>query len=240
MASVWVTRAQPGAEATAARLRSMGLEPLVAPLLEVRVTAEAAPDLSGVGALAFSSANGVSAFARLSPARDAPVYAVGDATAAAARRAGFAAVRSADGDVAALARLIVADPGRPAGAVLHLCPAEPAGDLVGALAAAGVLARRAALYATLPVEGLPDAVAAAGREGRLDAVLVHSPKAGKTLVALAAAHSWVTGLRAYALSEACAAPLRAAGFAAPRVAPSPREEALLMLFLDGSGDSSQA
>jgi uroporphyrinogen-III synthase len=238
--NVWVTRAHPGAEATAARLRAMALEPLVAPLLEVRVTAEVAPDVSGVGSLAFSSANGVAAFARLSPARDLPVYAVGDATAEAARRAGFGAVRSADGDVAALARLILADPARPAGDVLHLCPAEPAGDLVGTLAAAGVQARRAALYATLAVETLPAPVAAVGRAGRLGAVLVHSPKAAKALTALAQADAWLTGLRGCCLSEACAGPLRAAGFAALRVAPSPREEALLMLLRDGSGDSSRA
>ena len=33
---IWVTRTQPGAEATAGRLRAMGFDPLVAPLLEVR------------------------------------------------------------------------------------------------------------------------------------------------------------------------------------------------------------
>ena len=56
---VWVTRAQPGAAATAERLRAMGYEPLVAPLLEVRTLPGGPIDLTGVAALAFTSASGI-------------------------------------------------------------------------------------------------------------------------------------------------------------------------------------
>ena len=66
-------------------------------------------------------------------------------TAAAARQAGFAA-RSADGDVADLAALVVAAHRPGAGAFLHVRGAHAAGDLVGRLAAAGVPARAAAIY----------------------------------------------------------------------------------------------
>ena len=81
---IWVTRAQPGAGATADRLRSMSFEPLVAPLLEVRPLAGGPIDLTGVTALAFTSANGVAAFAVRSEERSMPVFAVGGATAEAA------------------------------------------------------------------------------------------------------------------------------------------------------------
>jgi uroporphyrinogen-III synthase len=37
---VWVTRARPGAEATASRLDALGIEAVVEPLLEVRPTPE--------------------------------------------------------------------------------------------------------------------------------------------------------------------------------------------------------
>ena len=60
---VWVTRAQPQAEATAARLRAMGLEAVVAPVLETRPIVGARIELTGVDALAFTSAAGVAAFA---------------------------------------------------------------------------------------------------------------------------------------------------------------------------------
>jgi hypothetical protein len=106
-------------------------------------------DLSGVAALAFTSVNGVAAFARLHGDRDRPVFAVGDRTARAAREAGFADVASADGDVEALAALILGQAARLDGAVLHPCALEPAGDLVSPLVAAGLSARRLAVYETV-------------------------------------------------------------------------------------------
>ena len=100
---VWITRAEPGASRTAARLRDMGCEPLIQPLLAVEPLTPPLPDLDRFAALAFTSANGVAAFAALTPRRDRPVFAVGEATAGAAREAGFVAVRSADGDLTDLA-----------------------------------------------------------------------------------------------------------------------------------------
>src|SRR5437868_3236256 len=62
---IWITRARPGAEATASRLRDAGFEPVIAPVLEARPIADAAVDLTGVDALAFTSAAGVAAFVAL-------------------------------------------------------------------------------------------------------------------------------------------------------------------------------
>ena len=225
---VWVTRAQPGADATAARLTALGHRPLTAPLLVVRALAGASLDLSGVGALAFTSANAVPAFAALSRVRDLPVFAVGEATAAAARAAGFARVESADGDVAALAALI-ADRRGFEGAVLHPSAREPAGDLVGDLAAAGVPARAAPVYATVAADVLPAAVADALAADDVDAVLVHSPRAGRALAGLLSPVQ-AARLAAFALSPACAAPLSGAGFARISVAPFPNEAAMLKLM----------
>ena len=61
MKTIWITRAQPGAQATAERVRGMGLEAVVEPLLEVRALGEGEIDLAGAGALAFTSAHGVRA-----------------------------------------------------------------------------------------------------------------------------------------------------------------------------------
>src|SRR5262249_40353142 len=99
---VAITRALPDAERTAERLRQRGAEPIIAPLLEV------APrtfdtNLSGVQALLVTSANGVRAAANALQERTLPLLTVGDATARAAREAGFTDVRSASGDARALA-----------------------------------------------------------------------------------------------------------------------------------------
>jgi len=91
---VWVTRAEPGAARTAVRLTALGFEPLVAPVLAIRPLSPAI-DLTDIAALAFTSVNGVAAFAARTPERDRPVFTVGDATAQAARDAGFTDVRSA-------------------------------------------------------------------------------------------------------------------------------------------------
>jgi uroporphyrinogen-III synthase len=205
----------------------MGFEPLVAPLLEVSPYPGGPIDLAGVGALAFTSANGVGAFAARSGERGLPVFAVGAATTAAAREAGFASVTSADGDVAALAAATAASAPFD-GEVLHLGPAEPAGDLIGALGALGVPARALAVYET--TARAPDAETTA-RIASLAAVLLHSPKAARVLAEHLADHP-APALTALCLSEAVAAPLSASGLAAIRAALEPTEAALLALLRD--------
>ena len=216
---IWVTRAQPQAEATAARLRALGLEPIVAPVLEIRPIVDAAVDLAGVDALAFTSAAGVSAFAALSARRDLIVFAVGDATAETARGAGFVDVRSAGGDVHALAALIAA--AAPA-LVLNPTAAEPAADLPALLAAQGVAARSALVYETREtvLEAAPASLAG---------VLVHSAKAARAVARLLAG-SRVSGITIYAISLTASAPLAGLELHRIVIAPSPNEAALLGLL----------
>lgn len=222
-ARVWITRAEPGATATADRVRALGLQPLVAPLLAVRAL-ETSIDLAGVGALAFTSAQAVRAFADGAYQRGLPVFAVGDATAAAARAAGFDTVTSADGDVAALIPVIAA--ARPTGVVLHPCGRYQAGDLTGGLDRAGLLSRDLVLYDTPAATAAPDSVVAALRAGDLAAVLLHSPRAAAALAALAGGLD-LSATTALGLSPACLEPLAGLTLAARIPAARPREDALL-------------
>jgi uroporphyrinogen-III synthase len=223
---IWITRTQPGAEATAERVRAMGHDAVVAPLLAVHPVTDVQIDLKGVAALAFTSANGVRAFAEQCGERTLRVFAVGAATAQAARAAGFETVLSADGDVEALAEGIAARRGQLRGAVLHPGAAEPAGDLAGALEKHGVEARRAILYETGPVK-LSDEEAA--RLLRSDAALLHSPRAAKVLAQLLKAHPQ-PNLRALGLSKAVIKPLARTPLAAKAFPPFPLEAALLNLI----------
>lgn len=226
---VWVTRARPGAEATAARVSDLGFEPVVEPLLEIRDRPWTA-ELADVGALAFTSRNGVAAFARASDVRDLPAFAVGDATAAAARQAGFRRVESAEGAVDDLAALIAGRRDAFDGVLLHPAASEPAGDLAAPLARARIAVRTATVYESLP--RAPDASALAALD-QAQAVLLHSPKAARALAAILAGRA-LPQLRALCLSPAVAAPL-AAHAAAGRIgpvsaAPRPDETALLALL----------
>lgn len=223
---IWITRAQPGADVTAERVRALGHDAVVAPLLQVSVLPDVAVDLHGVAALAFTSANGVRAFADASGERSLKVFAVGAATAQAARKVGFKSVLSADGDVEALAEGIAARRGELRGAVLHPGAAEPAGDLAGSLERHGVEARRLILYETAPVElGAAEAEALA----RSDAVLLHSPRAAQVLAQLLKTHP-APDLRALGLSKAVVKPLARTKLAARAFPPFPLEAALLNLI----------
>lgn len=222
-APVWITRAQPGAAATAERVAALGFSPIVDPLLAVEPIA-ATIDLAGVAALAFTSVNGVEGFARCCARRDLPVFTVGAATAKAAQDAGFSKTRSADGDVEALERLI-ADVAL--GPVLWAGAEAPAGDLVSGLRARGVEARGVAVYAT--VERSPSADTLSLLDEPLT-VLVHSPRAARALTEILTGRAHAH-LRLLCLSPAVSAPLMAVS--EPRsvaFAPRPDESALLQLL----------
>jgi uroporphyrinogen-III synthase len=223
---IWITRAQPGADATAERVRALGHDALVAPLLAVRPLDDVTIDLSGVAALAFTSANGVRAFADRSGDRSLKVFAVGAATAQAARAAGFRSVLSADGDVDALAEGIAMRRSELRGAVLHPGAAEPAGDLAGALEKHGVPAKRLVLYETGPVQ-LSDEQAE--MLTRADAALIHSPRAAQVLAKVLKAHP-APQLKALGLSKAVIKPLQRTPLAARAYPPFPLEAALLNLI----------
>jgi uroporphyrinogen-III synthase len=223
---IWITRAQPGADATAERVRALGHEALIAPLLAVHPIPDVQVDLSGIAALAFTSANGVRAFADLSAERALRVFAVGAATAQAARAAGFKLVLSADGDVEALAEGIGQRRGELRGYVLHPGAAEPAGDLAGALEKQGVMARSLILYETAPVKLEPEA---ASLLVQADAVLLHSPRAAQALAVVLKTHP-APKLRALGLSKAVVKPLARAKVGVRAFPSMPLEGALLNLI----------
>jgi len=227
--TAWITRARPAAEATAARVRELGIEPIVAPLLEVRPIEGVALDLAGVSAIAFTSANAVAAFAARSPERGLRVFAVGDATAAAARAQRFASVLSAQGDVAALATALATRRRELSGAILYPAAAEPAQDLAGALGAVGLTVRQVALYETAVVEPPSELIE---RLPDIDAVLLHSAKGARALADVLRAHP-APQLAAFCLSRQVAHAVWPAVLSAVRSAEQPNEAALMALLAGG-------
>ncbi len=223
---VLVTRpAEDGAE-TAARLRAMGHETLLAPLLETHFFDMPPPALDDVQAILATSANGVRAFARLSPRRDLPLFAVGPQTADMAAATGFADVRNADGDARALgdatARWTVPDKG----VLLHVSGEQGSGVLAETLAAHGFTLRKAVLYRVDPASSLPADVRDALVANTLDAALFFSPRSARAFARLAGEFS-VKGVIAACISAATAEGLEPLSFAAVRIAERPNQDALL-------------
>ena len=229
---ILITRPVEDSGAFAAALRARGHACDIAPMLVIAPAPEAKGplDLSGVQAILFTSANGVRAFAALSENRALPVFAVGEASAEAARAAGFARVASAAGDVEDLTRLVAARLDPAQGALFHGAAREVAGDLKGALESHGFTIRREVLYEARAAEALSPSVRTSLSNGEIDAVSFFSPRTAETFVALARAAGLEAQLArcdALCLSVAVAQAVRVLSWRSVRVAARPNQDALL-------------
>lgn len=229
MPTLLVTRPHEDAAPLVERLTEMGIDTIVAPMLEIVLHGGPMLDVDGVQGFLLTSANGVRALAARTEQRDLPVYAVGDATAGEAANSGFSNIISADGDVDDLARVIRehCDPGK--GVLLHAAGTVSAGDLAGDLADAGFTVRREVLYEARPVPVLPSAAAMALENGRLDGVMIYSPRTAKqfeALVTMAGLERALARLTLFALSDNVDA-AAALTWAQRKIAGQPAQEALL-------------
>jgi uroporphyrinogen-III synthase len=229
---VLVTRPEEDASTLVAALAARGHEALVEPMLRVAPAPGVAPplDLDGVQALLFTSANGVRAFARLAERRDLPVFTVGDASAEAARGLGFAAVISAGGKVDDLARLAIDRLDPADGALYQAAASRLAGDLKGALEAAGFTLRREVLYETVPVTDLSASLRLELTTGQVAAATFFSPRTAETFAGLVGElglSGSCAGTTALCLSEAVAEKLRGLDWRAVLVAERPNQDSLL-------------
>jgi uroporphyrinogen-III synthase len=187
-----------------------------------------APDLAGVQALVMTSANAAPALRAL--ATELPLFAVGDATARAAKRAGCNTVISAAGAGADLARLVAQRCRPERGSVLHLSGEHVRPGVAEELAAAGFDLRRQVVYRALPARALSTATLEALARRQVKAVLLFSPRSAQTFVDLIARH----GLRdhlaptaAICLSAAVAQPCRELVWRAIHLASRPQLGGLL-------------
>jgi uroporphyrinogen-III synthase len=103
---VLITRPEPDATRLAEALRARGHEPVPAPLMTIVVSQAPPPREIADAVLLFTSANGARAAEAHNVRAKRVVFAVGEATAQAAREAGFRVEGVAGGDVASLTELI--------------------------------------------------------------------------------------------------------------------------------------
>ena len=97
MTRVLVLRPEPGASATVDRARAMGLDAVATPLFEVEPLDWDVPEASGFDGVLLTSANALRHGGDgLQALRGLKAYAVGDATAQAAREAGFDVAATGD------------------------------------------------------------------------------------------------------------------------------------------------
>jgi len=215
-------------------LRARGHQPIVAPLSEVEHLAKVDPKAGPWAAIVLTSAtalSGIVSFAAGKECLDVPIFAVGDATAKAARAIGFTEVASAGGRVNDLINLVVARLQPPA-RVLYLAGEQRSGDLAGALRAKNFEVDLVVVYRFLNARVLPEPAAAA-LNSELDGVLHFSRAAAEAFVNAAGNSNLLdvalTKPAHFCISDQVAAPLRQAGAARIEVAARPDQDALLEL-----------
>jgi uroporphyrinogen-III synthase len=212
----------------------MGHEPLIDPALEIAPLPLPPLDAAGVAAIVVTSANA----ARRLPAGllGLPVFAVGRATASAARAAGAGDVRAGGEDGRALEALVDRELPAGAGEVLHLAGEEVRPGIGEALWAAGRRYRCVTAYRAVPSAGLGAAARDALEAGRLGAALFFSPRTAAVWrghVEAAGLAGRLAGVTAACLSGAVASELRALPWRALRVAAAPDRAALLRCLEGG-------
>ena len=233
--AILVTRPEPDNAATAAALRTKGLEVLLAPMLRFEPVAFHDDADARYSAIIVTSANALRAIeahlaGHLLPL---PVFAVGERTAEAARHAGFRDVMVADGNAAALRELITASVRartlKKASTLLYLAGADLAGDLAGELGERGFSVVTHTTYRMIPVLRLPQGACDAFAANRIEAVLHYSRRSARAFLdAVRAAGVEISALAIpqCCISDAVAQVVREVGATQVLVARSPDENGL--------------
>lgn len=218
-----VTRPEPGARATTARLTAMGHEAVSLPCLTmtpIPLHLSAPP-----AALVVTSGQAVPAL----PAdlHGLPVFCVGDATADKLRMAGFTRVESAQGDAQALARLVIT---RNLHGVHVLAVGARHGlALAAQLQEAGLSVLRRRVYSVRRLSRLPAALRDALAAHEFDGALFYSAETAAAFTRLkppGTAH-----MRAYLLSPNIKKGLQECPWLAIHSANAPTEADLMALLV---------
>lgn len=202
-------RPEPGASETVRKARERGLDAVNMPLFEVESVEWQALDPRDFEGLLLTSANAPwHAGPGAQALKPLPVYAVGEATAAAAREAGFTVAQVGSGGVDQLLASL-----NPDLRLLHLC-GEQHKETEAKQAITRVI-----VYRSRPVEA-PDLSVAAD-----SVALIHSPRAARRFAELVEERD---SIAIAAISQA-AAEAAGTGWKAIKAADRPTDEALLAL-----------
>jgi uroporphyrinogen-III synthase len=234
--AVLVTRPHPDDETTASALRAKGFEVLLAPMLRFEPVAFPDDEDARYGAVIVTSANavrGIEPHLEGSRLLKLPLFAVGEHSAAAARRAGFENVIAANGDAARLRELVLASVKakqlKKASPLLYLAGADLSRDLAGELGDHGFNIVTRTTYRMVAMSSLPREVCDAFAGNQVEAVLHYSQRSAR--VFLEAVRAAGVEISALAIPQCCisatvASVVRDAGAMQVMVAASPDENAL--------------
>ncbi len=246
-ALIWVTRPLPAARRTAEAMATLGLTPLVAPLLSIHpLPAELPPERPWPQGWIFTSQHAPPALvpllmrnpravAALEALRALPAWCVGARTAEAALAAGFLRAQCLGEEAVAMVRRLgprleaLRGDASAAYVLWYAAGKQRRHDLQALLSPWNLSVRTLALYDSRPAAHLPEEAAAALRAGRLRAVLLYSPETARAfgrVMERAEQREALADLPLFCLSAAVAAALPTECHHRI-IAPAPTEAALL-------------
>ena len=210
-------------------MSALGLRPIVAPLLTIQPMPSDLPqDAAAVLITSGNAVDGLPAWAR-----GRPIFAVGDATAASARAAGFAEVYSAGGNAADLAALVQRALPAQYGQLLLLTGKGQGSALASLLRAQkrDVIVRE--VYEAVAVPRLPAPAAEVLEGDDLRAALLFSAETARQFVQLVTTAGLEASLQnadACAISPAAGMALEALRWRRIRIAARPTQDDMLALL----------
>jgi uroporphyrinogen-III synthase len=231
-----VTRPEPDALKLGAVLEEVGHEATIEPLLSLSFEDAEPIEFDGAQALIATSRNALRALKAspvLAEARQLPMFAVGNATAADARALGFATVVTGAGTAAELVAHIVSALDPAAGLLVHLAGDTVTANLARELEAHGFRLVQPVVYRMLPATTFSEDTVEQLAMGEIEGVILMSPRTAAVYVALIRKHhlaAVVRGLPHFCLSAAVARRLQPLGAVPTHVPEAPRLEEVLALI----------
>ncbi|UXS02520.1 uroporphyrinogen-III synthase [Agrobacterium tumefaciens] len=236
-----VTRPERSGKKTAAKLKALGHDPVPLPLFhpihygDLAGAALAAPK----SALAVTSAEAIRALkplgTSLTPYFTKPIFAVGEATADAARQAGFQNIFTAAGDGKSLATLVVENRAllSRSAPLLYLAGTPRAPSFEAGLQSAAIAFTVAECYEMRENDFLPDVWDAALVSAKVDVILLYSAEATQAFFRIATKPPYASalaGTRFICMSENVKAHIPDAFSAQTRTAATPSEATMLEIL----------
>lgn len=229
---ILVTRPQPQADTTARKLVAMGHEVVLEPLLRFQPLLLDEDVAGGAKAIAVTSAKAIEALAfnkLTEPLQMLPLYSVGEATAQAAKAAGFQNILSAEGDVGSLANLIGQH--NQEGPVFYPAAMDRSGDLSGQLATIGVACNMVEAYQMAAASQLSAQAHRLIAAGEIDCALFYSLRTIQVFLSLCRLEKttvFLNSMKALCVSKRVAE--QATSFGEVFVAKAPSEDGLFELL----------
>jgi len=214
-------------------LRAVGHEVVREPLLTIEHVSPGEIEPAGLQAVVATSANSLRGWLPAPDLTAIPLFAVGNATARAAREIGFAAVTAGETGAQDLAATLLArlDPAK--GRVIYLRGEDVAYDLEAPLWAAGYDVDSRRVYRAVPVAKFSSRTLAALSTGQIGGVVLLSPRTTQSYLRLIAQHGLgevARGLVHFCLSERVAAQLTGTSNARIRIPARPNLQELVALI----------